>query len=214
MVKKVNGFYLPKNIKHKYLVKVRPFSSAKTSSMHDHAKPTIREINPEHIILRVGTNDLKPEKTNNQTANSVIELMNSLKNETISIHVSLIVPRNDNLNNKVNEVNNHLTNMCQQRNIKVISYTNTIDPAKHLNESQLHLNEYGTIEFAKNFKNFKYNLNWRGLDNSERFDQYEANFPNLVRNTLHSGHNENLMKTGMKNQNYFLNIIITMITII
>ena len=42
MVKKINGFYLKKNIKHKYLVKVRPFSSAKTSCMHDHAKPTIR----------------------------------------------------------------------------------------------------------------------------------------------------------------------------
>ena len=72
MVKKVNGFYLTKNIKHKYLVKVRPFSSAKTSFMHDHAKPTIREINPEHIILHVGTNDLKSEKTASQIANSLI----------------------------------------------------------------------------------------------------------------------------------------------
>ena len=31
MVKKINGFYLTKNVKHKHLVKVRPFSSAKTS---------------------------------------------------------------------------------------------------------------------------------------------------------------------------------------
>ena len=106
----------------------------------------------------VGTNDIKSEKTASQIANSITELANSLKNETNSVHVSLIVPRNDNLNNKVNEVNSHLTNMCQQRNIKVISHTNTIDPAKHLNESKLHLNKYGTIEFAKNFKNFIYKL--------------------------------------------------------
>ena len=44
--------------------------------------------------------------------------------------------------------------MCQQRNIKAISRTKKIDPVKHLNEKQLHLNKYGTIEFVKNFKKF------------------------------------------------------------
>ena len=56
MVKKVNGFYLTRNIKHKFVVKVRPFGSAKTRCMYDHAKPTVGELNPEHIILHVGTN--------------------------------------------------------------------------------------------------------------------------------------------------------------
>ena len=42
------------------------------------------------------------------------------------------------------------------------------------------------LEFAKNFKKILYNLNCRNLDNSEDFDQYESNFPNFVRNTLHS----------------------------
>ena len=50
-------------------------------------------------------------------------------------------------------------NLCQQWNIKAISHTNTVDPVKHLNESQLPLNKYGTIEFAKNFKNFLCKLN-------------------------------------------------------
>ena len=140
MVKKVNGFYLTKDIKHKFLVKVRSFSSAKTRCMYDHAKPTIREVNPEHIILHVGTNDLNSEKTASQISNSIIDLANSLKN----IHVSLIVPRNDNLNNKVNEVNNRLINMCEQRNIKIINQSDTIDRSRHLNESHLHLNRYGT----------------------------------------------------------------------
>ena len=89
--------------------------------MYDHAKPTIREVNPEHIILHVGTNDLNSEKTSSQISNSIIDLANSLKNETNNIHVSLIVPRNDNLNNKVKEVNNRLINMCEQRNIKIIT---------------------------------------------------------------------------------------------
>ena len=98
--------------------------------MHDHAKPTITEINPKHITLHDGTNDLKSEKIANQKASSIIELANSLKNETNSIYVSLIVPRNDNLNNKVSEVNSRLINMCQQRNVKTIGHTSTIDPAR------------------------------------------------------------------------------------
>ena len=31
--------------------------------MQDHVKPTIRDINLKQIILRVGTNDLKTERT-------------------------------------------------------------------------------------------------------------------------------------------------------
>ena len=64
--------------------------------------------------------------------------------------------------------------MCQQRNIKAINHTNTIDPAKHLNESKFHLNKYGTI----------------------KFDQYNWNFPNFVRNTFLSDHSENLNENG------------------
>ena len=101
MVKEDNGFYLTKNIKHKFLVTVKPFISAKTRCMYDHAKPTIRELNPEHIILHVGTNDVNSEKTASQISKSILDLENSLKNETNTIHVSLIVLRNDHLNNKV-----------------------------------------------------------------------------------------------------------------
>ena len=43
--------------------------------------------------------------------------------------------------------------MCEQRNIKIINHSDTIDRSRHLNESDLHLNRYGTVEFAKNFKN-------------------------------------------------------------
>ena len=42
--------------------------------------------------------------------------------------------------------------MCQQRNIKVINHTDTIDPSKHLNEGLFHLNRYRVTDFAKKFK--------------------------------------------------------------
>ena len=41
MVKKVNGFLLTRSTNHKYLVKVRSFSSARVSCMNDHVKPTL-----------------------------------------------------------------------------------------------------------------------------------------------------------------------------
>ena len=122
--------------------------------MYDHAKPTIRELNPDHIILHVGINDLNTEKTACQISNSILDLANSVKNETNTIHVSLTVPRNDHLNNKVNEVNSRLINVCQQGNIKIINHTDTVDPSKHLNESLFPLNRYRAIEFANNFKIF------------------------------------------------------------
>ena len=56
MVKKMNGYRLTRKIKHKHLVKVRSFSGAKISCMTDHVKPTLRDINRDHI-LHAGTND-------------------------------------------------------------------------------------------------------------------------------------------------------------
>ena len=123
--------------------------------MHDYATPTIRELNPEYIILHVGTNDLKTEKAASQISKSILDLANSLKN---AAYVLLIVPRNDHLNNKVNEVNRRLINICQQRNIKIINHTDTIDPSKHLSESLFHLNRYGATDFANNFKKNLCNL--------------------------------------------------------
>ena len=196
MVKKVNGFYLTKNIKHKFLVKARPFSLAKTRCMYDHAKPTIRELNPEDIILHVGTNDLNSEKSASQISKSILDLVNSLKNETNAIHVSLIVSRNDHLNNKVNEVNSCLINICQQWNIKIINHTDTIDLSKHLNESLFHLNRYGAIEFANNFQKNLCNLDWHDIGNSEGLDHYKTNIPDFVRDTFHCDYNKVLSKNG------------------
>ena len=59
IIKKLNGYLLTRKIKHKHLVKVRSFSVAKISCMTDLVKPPLQDINPDHIILHAGTNDLK-----------------------------------------------------------------------------------------------------------------------------------------------------------
>ena len=134
--------------------------------MYDHVKPTIREFNPNHIILHVGTNELKSCKIASQISRSVIDLALSLKSETNAVTISLIVPRKDNLNNKAQEVNSRLINMCGERDIAFIDHTDTIDTERHLNESKVHLNKSGTIEFAKNVFEFLLQQDWYSADNS------------------------------------------------
>ena len=55
----VNGYLLTKKLRNKKLVKVRLFSGAKVRCMYNHVKPTIREFDPNHIILHVGRNELR-----------------------------------------------------------------------------------------------------------------------------------------------------------
>ena len=159
MVKNVNGFLLTRNLNHKCLVKVLSFPSAIVRCLHDYAEPTIDDFNPNEIILHVGTSNLTTsEKTSGQIANSIIDFRNSLKTNT-DITTSLIAPRACNLNNKANEVNNRLVNMCNQRHIKFINHSDDIQPKRHVNDSKVHLNQYGTIVFAKTFTKFLSHFN-------------------------------------------------------
>ena len=154
IVKSVHGYLLTKKLRNKKLIKIRSFSGARVSCMYDHVEPTIREFNPNHIILHVGTNELKSSKTASLISRSVIDLALSLKSETNAVTISLIVPRKDSLNNKAQEVNSRLINTCSERDITFIDHTDTIDTERHLNKSKVHLNKSGTIEFAKNVCQF------------------------------------------------------------
>ena len=154
IIKNLNGYLLTKKLRKRELIKVRLFTGAKPSCKYDHVKPTIQEFNPNHIILHVGTNELKSFKRVSQISKSVIDLVLSLKSETNTVMISQIAPRKDNLNNKVQEVNSRHINMCGERDITFVDHTDTIDIERHLNESKVHLNKSGTIEFAKIFCEF------------------------------------------------------------
>ena len=77
-------------------------------------KPTVQDFNLDHIILHCRTNDLNSEQTSSQIPRSITELALSLKSKDNKILTSLIVPRNDNLNNKASEVNCYLVHMCTE----------------------------------------------------------------------------------------------------
>ena len=57
------------------------FSGAKISCMTDHVKATLRDINPDHIVLHASTNDLRTENTASKIAKATIAQETSLKND-------------------------------------------------------------------------------------------------------------------------------------
>ena len=63
MIKKVDRYLFTSSLKHQYLVKTRPFSTAKTIEMYDYIKPTQRHFKPEIFILDVRANYLPLNKS-------------------------------------------------------------------------------------------------------------------------------------------------------
>ena len=164
MVKKLNGYLLTRKIKHKHLAcsfsQVCSFSGAKISCLTDHVKLTLQDINPNHIALPAGINDLRTENTASQIiAKATIDLAKSLKNDDNTVTVSGIGRSLDDFNKKANEVNRRLLLICKERNISFLSHDESIDPSKCLNESKLHLNSNDIKIFTENFSRFLAKLN-------------------------------------------------------
>ena len=87
---------------------------------------------PDHIILHTRTKDLQSEKTSSQILKSIIELAMSLKSNRNYIIVSGIALWFDNLNNKVNEVNNSLAFTRGQRDVPFIYHSEIKDSSEHI----------------------------------------------------------------------------------
>ena len=121
--------------------------------MHDHAKPTVPDFDPDHIVLHCGTNVLNSDRRSNQINRDFKNVALSLKSNKNKISVSLLTPRSNKLNNKASEVNNRLINKCFRRNIADIDHSNSIQQ-NHIYQSKVYLNRYGTVVFANNFSNF------------------------------------------------------------
>ena len=129
---------------------MKQFSASKVSCLKDYVKPSIRENNPDHIILHAGTNDVPPEKTPQVIAQSIVDLAKAVANDNFQVTVSSIVPRNDQWSKKVYEANKVLLNLCKDVNTPFTSHS-AIDGKRNLNNSKLHLNIRGSRKLHENF---------------------------------------------------------------
>lgn len=153
VIKELKGFELSKSIGHKKPVKVRSHPSAQIRCLTDHIQPIIRNKDAEHILLHIGTNDLKSEKTPVQICHDIINLTAAIRDKGIKVSVSGIIQRNDHLNNKVLLVNESLKKICESVGIPFVNNGN-IRPDLHLNASKVHLNRKGNNIFINNIRKF------------------------------------------------------------
>ena len=135
MIKKVDGYILTSSLKHQYLWKTTPFSTAKTIDMYDYIKPPQRGSKPEIFILHVGTNDLLLNKSPKEISEDIVTLAGSKKTENNKNIVSSIVCRADSFREKVCKVNAHLEEIRAEKDIAIITHCN-INPKRHLNKSR------------------------------------------------------------------------------
>ena len=75
-------------------------------------------LKPDHVFLKVGTNDLASENNAERIAKSIVDLAKKFfVKDHCSVSISRIVPRNDNLNTKAERVNVFLRIMCSHLQI-------------------------------------------------------------------------------------------------
>ena len=74
----------------------------------------------------------------------------SAKSPTCDVSISNIITRKDKHQRKTQEVNNHLKEMCTNKNINLIDHGKKIKH-QHLNKSKLHLTNTGTNILSTTF---------------------------------------------------------------
>ena len=144
MVKHLNGWEMSKKLNANCKEFVKTFSGATKTCINDYVKPSVRS-NPDHFILHVGTNDLSSDKSSEEIARSIIDLLTLIKNENPNVSISNIIIRADDkkLEEKRCKVNSFLRKSCKEKNYYLIDYSTRIK-RNHLNKGKLHLNQKGT----------------------------------------------------------------------
>ena len=148
IIKNVNGYDVSGKTEQ-CRVYIRQSLGVKVRCMKDHINPVIRD-NLDHIIFHIGTNDVPSDKSAENIAKSIVELALSAKSASCDVSISNIVVRKDGHQNKCQEVNDHLKEICVEKNINLIDHSKNIKP-QHLNKSRLHLTKKGTSILSKTF---------------------------------------------------------------
>ena len=146
MIKYVNGREVSRNNP----VKMRSHPGARTDDFIDYVRPTVRK-KPNLIIIHIGINDTQNNINTLQKIRYAISSITEYDiNDNIKIALSSIIHRSDHdFEDKINETNRKLENLCKGKGMIFINNSN-ID-STCLNRSKLHLNKSGTSLLIKNF---------------------------------------------------------------
>ena len=141
---------MQKSLKRKHKVTAKAFGGSTIKNMEHYSKPPL-EKNPELVILHIGTNDIKSDKSPSEIASNIHKLTKEMEQGKRKVAISALIPRNDSedLTKKSNMVNIELRKLCEGNGTDLIKHTALT--TRHLNGSNLHLNRFGTTIFARDF---------------------------------------------------------------
>ena len=148
IINHINGYEISGKLQN-CKVFVRPCHGATIRCLEDHVKPVVPE-NADEIIFHIGRNDLPSGKGNKDIAETIINLAMFVKTQSRGVTISGITVRKDKHQNKVQEMNDQLRDLCQANNINFIDLRKNIKP-QHLNKSRLHLTRRGTSILSTTF---------------------------------------------------------------
>ena len=148
IIKDIQSHKMKADLPSNNRIYLKSFRGATTTCMHDYIKPSLK-FEPDLIIIHSGTNNVKSEEPK-YTAKKILELAEICKTANNEVVVSSLIARQDNLNDKVGEVNRILATKCRD-NYFIFCDNSNISEQYHLNASKLHLNRQGTAMLAVNF---------------------------------------------------------------
>ena len=106
---------------------------------------------PDIVLLHCGTNDFKKDLTPQKITQNILKLAEEVSDGgKRDVLVSGIINRGDDYHAKVQKVNEFLSEIRTRKNVKYIDNGNI--GLDMLNRSKLHLNRFGTIQLAKNYR--------------------------------------------------------------
>ena len=148
IIKLINGYEISGKLES-CKVFVRSCHGAAIRCLEDHVKPVLRE-NPDEITFHIRTNDLPSAKRNKDIAEVIINLAMFVKTQSRGVSISGNTVRKDKHQNKAQEINEQLRDLCQAKNVNFIDHSKIIKP-QNLNKSRLHLTRRGTSILSTTF---------------------------------------------------------------
>ena len=137
----LNGWETTKRMRSNCKIIVKTFTGTTVSCIEDYMKPSLTNLS-DHFILNVGTNDLSPEKSSAEIAESIIwhvdwKFMTSVFQQ---LFWELVTEK---FNEKGMEVNLQLKELSKENNNFLIDNSRNIK-AQQVNKGKLHWTEYGS----------------------------------------------------------------------
>ena len=122
-------------------VYVKTYGGAKPGDIKYLAIPSLK-YRPDHVVVHVGSNDIKTRKSADNIANSVIKVCDRMKRPENAVSVSGVIYRcNKEQNIKVDQVNYILQRLCRERGYYFLDNSNI--SLENLCYDGLHLNKSG-----------------------------------------------------------------------